>query len=321
MASFPDVRSLGDALPTVGDSSYVESKSTPVEIKELSWNINGEGMAELRNRLVPAVVRKISPAIVLLQETTTDKLVNSIKATGGSYEEVRAGDRTESRVLYDEEIYEAISNDQKLFPGEGGGAISLTEVFELSIERVFPEGEERELRSGKAGGMREIFKERISIVGLKRRGLPESPTVVFVSFHNVYTSQGAAGRNRAANGFCEMVRIIGELTGCVVVAGADLNLHMATPTPTILPYTPTLRRSGVRKIDYFLLSSPPDRVTQSPVTAWDFVGAQDDDSNPLHGVMRDLLRPTESGTSYTIDDYGRALDHDPLVCELGGCYC
>ena len=320
MASL-DVTSLREALPTT-DSSQANSKPPPlpkpVPVKVLSWNIHGAGEARARNRLVPAVVRATEPDVLLLQETKTDTLVRSLRPPGRRYVEVRAGEKAESRVLYDDNTYAAVSNDEKLFPGEGGGAKSLSDVLELSIERVFPEREERELRRGRAGGMRELFKKRISIVGLKRRGPPESPTVVFVSFHNVNTSQGAAVRNRAANGFCEMVRIVGELTGCVVVAGADLNLHMATPTPTptILPYTPTLRRSGVRKIDYFLLSSPPDRVTQSHVTALDFTEARDDTSNPLHEAVRELLRPTLSGKSYTIVDYGRSVDHDPLVCEL-----
>ena len=330
MASFPDVRSLGDALPTVGDSSYVESKSTPVEIKVLSWNINGEGMAELRNRLVPAVVRKISPAIVLLQETTTDKLVKSIEAAGRSYVEVRAGDKTESRVLYDGKKYEAISNDQKLFPGEEGGAISLTAVFKLSIERVFPEGEERELRSGRAEGMKELFKKRISIVGLKRKDYPD---FVFMSYHNVNTRQGKDVREKAAKSFCRIVSIIRKMTGCIVVAGADLNYQIdksdAHPGCKIPAYDPTPRRQTKKIIDYFIIA--PDTV-EAYVEPLDFVGAPDDTTNPLHQVIGDILRPKESiplalvPTLHSLSqatpkvdhgcDIGRAVDHDPLLCEI-----
>ena len=97
--------------------------------------------------------------------------------------------------------------------------------------------------------------------------------------------------------------------------GTDLNHHLENPGPNVPLYEPAPRRTRDNIIDYFILDKPPN--VRAEVTAWDFIEARDDDANPLHGVMRDLLRPPNpGGEAPTIDQYGRAVDHDPLVCEL-----
>ena len=152
----------------------------------LLWNIHGPGRANLRNQLVPRVARAINPDVLLLQETKTDILVNTIRAEvlGRNYSEVHARERKESRVLYDSNIYEAIPRNDVIFPGEDGERLSLAQVIDRSIGRAFP-NEQRPLRGRVARGMTEVVKDRVSIVGLRRRGLPNSDIVVFVSFHNV----------------------------------------------------------------------------------------------------------------------------------------
>ena len=66
-----------------------EVKSKPVSeqppifppLRVVSWNIcgsTGEGMANIRNQLVPRVIKKINPDVVLLQETKTEKLITNI---------------------------------------------------------------------------------------------------------------------------------------------------------------------------------------------------------------------------------------------------
>ena len=339
-----DLRSLREALPPAsGGPSYPLDKEEgpPLEIKVMSWNINGRGSAQDRNRLVPLVVRETRPDVLLLQETKTDVLVSSIKSqareVGILYEQISADDKTEARVLYDSRRYEAISpRDDRVFPGRGGsGRISLAEALERSIpeeehrelrgrislaealERSIPEEEHRELRGRAAGGMRQLYRRRIAIVGLKRREheLVPNRVTIFMSFHNVNTSQGGETRERAARGFCQIVQSVRELTGTVVIAGADLNQQMRPDTPSIPRYKPTLRRS-TRIIDYFILASPLGRMEHDPVIALDIMGARDDPLNALHRVMAHLLRPSMSGRGHSMEDYGRALDHDPLICEV-----
>ena len=308
--------SFGSLRETLPDSSSEGASSTwpeqpqPLRIKVLLWNIHGPGKADLRNQLVPHVARAINPDVLLLQETKTDLLVNTIRAEvlGRNYTEVQARDRKESRVLYDSNIYEAIPHTKR-------SNLSLEEVLDKSIKEVFP-NDDHDLREGcDMRGKQRVVKNRVSIVGLRRRGLPNSDIVVFMSFHNVNNREGGAAS--FVPGFLRMVHIIGELTGCVVVVGTDLNHHLENPGPNVPLYEPTLRRTPDTIIDYFILDKPPNVQVQSDVTAWDFIEASDDDLNPLHEVMRDLLRPpTPGGEAPTIDQYGRAVDHDPLVYEL-----
>ena len=338
-----DLSSLRETLPPANGGSTIpqEGERPQLEIKVMSWNINGPGSAEYRNGMVPVVVKETRPDVLLLQETTTEFLVNSIisqaNGVGREYKEVKAGNTKEARVLYDSRLYEAISRDDKVFPRRGGrGPISLAEALEQSIP---PEEEQRELRGRAAGGMRGVFKDRIAIVGLKRREhelglvsnrvtilpivclkrreheLVSNTVMIFMSFHNVNTSQGGDTRDKAAKGFCQIVKSMMELTGTVVIAGADLNQQMRSDSPRIPQYTPTPRRRS-RVIDYFILDNPPGRMEDSGVTALDFMGAKEDPLNPLNTLMNNLLRPPMTGPGHTIEDYGRAIDHDPLIISV-----
>ena len=303
-----------------------EGKRPQLKIKVMSWNINGSGergFAEKRKWLVPAVIGEMDSEVLLLQETTTNVLVkNIISKAGRTYNEVRAGDKKEARVLYDSNLYEAISPYDRVFPRKRGrGNISLAEALEQSmaeaLEQSIPEEEQRELWAGAAGWMRELFERRIAIVGLKRKDheLVSKRVTIFMSFHNLYNSRRSKIRKRAANRFCQIVQSMRELTGTVVIAGADLNQQMTSDSPRIPQYKPTWRRRS-RVIDYFILDSPPGGMEDSGVTALDIVGARDDPLNPLHRLMADLLRPPMKGPGHTIEDYGRAIDHDPLICDI-----
>ena len=314
--------SLEKALPSPQPHPPTEREEPPLKVKVMLWNIHGsdsEGMAECRNILVPQVARKILPDVLLLQETKTDTLVTNIIRQAGvggrQYREVPAGDKTEARVVYDSTQFEAIPPGEGIFPGrEGGAAISLEDALKQCLPEE-PEG--RELRGREAGGMRALFMRRIARVALKRNGggvRVASRVTVFMSFHNVNNSQGADVRERGAKGFYEIVVAMGELTGAVVIGGADFNQRMEREYTHILPYEPTPRRR--RRVDYFVVHTPSDTTVQSEVIALDFVGAPGDPLNQLNQLMSDLLRPPMEGPHPTIEQYDRALDHDPLRCDL-----
>ena len=322
MSGALDLSSLGAALPSHSSEVTCKSKPEPkpLEIRILSWNIHGPGAAGPRNLLVPLVVKKMNPDIVLLQETRTDKLIRSIKdevSMMRAYREVRAGKKEESRVLYDSNIYEDIPRCSKVFhDNHHKEPISLHEAFEHSLEKLFPEQQGRELRGGTVNPMKTICRERISIVGLKHRHQELTPerVIIFMSFHNVNTSQGGEVRSTMASKFCELVATMRDLTGSVVVAGADLNCSNITNSVAVLPsYDTTVRRQWREKIDYFILASPPSKVVPSSAYALDFVQAGGDAENPLHPVVRDLLR---QWPAYGINDFNRSLNHDPLTYNL-----
>ena len=313
MAQALDLRSLGEALP----SSSPDHQSgvgyrpvhPPLDIKVMSWNIWGEtlrGLRGCRNILVPLVVRQANPDILLLQEPRTKILVENIENEGKEYKSIPARKKEESQVLYDSKVFETISPDDQI----SGIGISLEEAFEQS----FPEEEEHmELRK-QPEGMSGVYRDRIAYVGLKRKGQDVSPetTIVFMSFHNFNYSEGPKIQDKAAKGFYHIVKKMRELTGCVVVGGADLNQPITGDG--VLPYELTQRREGKKKIDYIILAAPKGRAWEAPVTALDFIEAEKDESNLIHGVVRDLLRPPgDGGEPPTIED---ALDHDPLMCDL-----
>ena len=140
----------------------------------------------------------------------------------------------------------------------------------------------------------------------------------------MYRKRGEDGRYitlEAARMFCQMVDILRNLTGTVVVAGADLNCDIESfddfqQASMILPYTLTQRRIKRKKIDFILLTAPPGRVVNHHIQALDFMPSNNDTLNALHGIIRGVFCQGQN-VAYNIRDYcGRAVDHDPIVCDL-----
>ena len=69
-------KALKAALPQKEEDEEKQLKVISLEIKVVSWNINGPGKAEPRNLLVPAVVQKENPDVLLLQEVPSDKIIS-----------------------------------------------------------------------------------------------------------------------------------------------------------------------------------------------------------------------------------------------------
>ena len=189
-------------------------------------------------------------------------------------------------------------------------------MLQQSISNVVPKDSQRELRSGIAQGATKVFDYRLSIVGLSVKDHPEIPIMIFLSFHNYYKQATHVVRVQIAREFCQLVTIIQELTGCVVVGGADLNCQLSREDIeefNVIDYEPTERRSASgKKIDYFVVA-PPDSAEKASVEAWNFKDTKDGDF--LHPLMSGLQRPG-SGVPYTNERYTTVLDHDPLVCEI-----
>ena len=272
--------------------------------KMLSWNILGKTtkkMAGHRNRLVPDVVERINPDVLLLQETSTMTLVNSIRAHERDYSKVTEENHNqESQVLYDKRIYKAINNREELFHQDRGDTISLMQVFTESTNLEFRE--ERVQLGGRGRGerargerareerARDIINARVSIVGLKRRqDIIPNPIVIFMSFHNINSNDSA----RVAQGFINMVTTISDMTRCVVVAGADLNHYLEPPLPPTVPQYEKTQWRRNRVIDYFIISYGDYGI---------LVHAHD-----INEVIEENRQPNQE-KNHT------AIPHDPLVC-------
>ena len=265
--------------------------------KVMSWNIHGssrKGMAEARNVIVPRVIKKINPDIALLQETKTNKLVNRVveaaKPLQRCYETVCAGNRGETRILYDADLYTPTPLD--------------TQLRDV-VSRVVTENQTSE-----------IYKDRTSIVGLEHEAVrgkspnggaaPIPNILIFTSFHNTKR------RKDTTSAFCKLVVELGGALERLVMAGADLNCSkdkIETHRAVIPAYVPSKRRRHKPIIDYIVLSGSGRRMEVSVV---DWVDAYDDEESEFHEIVRDTVRESK----YSLSDYSCALDHDPLVCKF-----
>ena len=310
-----DLSSLGQALPSLSPPGETRKAPQPVElhITVLSWNIKGStqaGMARARELLVPHVVKHVNPDILLLQEIPSDKIINQHVVArarsdrGRSYLSVSAGKRTEARVLFDSRVFELHM--------PGGAATAVVDLDSV-IDEVFPP--DREVRAGPIQGEKRVYRDRISAVRLRHK--TTGTVIVFMSFHNVRTSAGGVGGvGRMASGFCRMVSTIArKQEHQVVVAGADLNCgHFQHNGARVEDYRPTERRKTKSKVDFVILDWPRESIVHTEISALDFI--PDGSTHPFHQVFQDLDRTETEKDRFSVDQYNRSLDHDPLVCRL-----
>lgn len=262
-------------------------------ITVLSWNIRGKARsrAQPRNLLVPRVVDLLDPDVLLLQEIPSDKIINAIcrQSQGRTYEEVKAGNRSEARVLYDTHVFERM-------PGE----VNLDGM----VAGVFPPEQRRQIR-----GAQRTFRSRMAAVRLRHR--ETGRVIVFLSFHNMYKYRDQ--RNMFAGKFCQMIAAGMEPEDTLVVGGADLNCirgDFICGEAHIPQYLLTERRRA-RMIDYFVARNH-DITQQGYVAARNIFNAAHFHQmwDDLNEYMRNNFLMIEA------DEFMNSLDHDPLEYRL-----
>ena len=178
----------------------------PFPIKVLLWNI-GTTDHVVRDCLVPGMVKKLIPNVILLQEATDTTVKEINKSTTKCYKWLK---NNTTGILYDDEIYEPIQEfDEKI------GASIKDLVPDL---RWKPDKKKDDLRT-----LRELFDTRMRVDCLKIQGSTQK--VIFMSFHNGYRNPYV---QEGAEAFCEIVLEIQRKTKCFVVGGADLNCQLST---------------------------------------------------------------------------------------------
>ena len=263
------------------------------------------------------MVSLVRPDILLLQEKDSKVIVERCQKIKKyvKKESRPTGNRfVNSLILYDDDKYEPISNQ--------GFEEVIAQSLTSSIKEIVP----NERESVKRQSLKTIVNNRISYVGLKMRHIPASPTMIFISLHNNNIPDEGCNARETARTFCKLVSEINRQSGCVVVAGADLNHQPSNHFQselgtTLIPYKATERRSELRKIDYFiavdygLLVVPDDAAKEASVEALNFIDTEESDF--LHSLMRNPIRPDSDRKKELNKDYfSKALPHDPLVCEL-----
>ena len=266
-----------------------------------------------RHAMVSEEIKAIMPDVLLLQETKTKKIIDEIQtALGGKYEAVspfceegfRENISKEAQVLYNTEKFEKEKMSETL----------LTDVVDDldQAETEYKVGlREREGGKPRKPGVGRTVRERTSWVCLKRKDGPcADRRIVFMSFHNYYTPESSRG----AKVFCKTVAAMSRRAEAPVLAGADFNCNIEEKLDEkelkdmILDYKKTGRRKD--KIDFFVTTATPLEM-QLTVEARDFTNGT---GKKLEGKS---IRNSKGKTyTFTTDDFGTVLDHDPLVCTM-----
>jgi len=268
----------------------------------LSWNIHGaaDGIAEPRKLLVPRVVDNVNPDVLLLQETRTNILIESIMQqhqqlrTYEIYEPGNPGDENEARVVYDSEIFEPTNEQVNLdalvthvYPPDENPPIPLDEVIT-------------------------IFNERVAVVQLRHKATGQ--VFIFMSFHNKYIGFTDDKRRFLARMLCRCMSANMAPDDTLVVAGADFNTREFEHDQAHKPaYTLTLRRQNRTRDDF--VARNHTITVQGHVSVLNIFEGGDDQFNPVWEDLNQHMN-MEENNSYTQDQFKDSLDHDPLVYEL-----
>ena len=266
--------------------SVKESLTTTV----LSWNINGPGKAEPRKQMLKTVIKKVNPDVMLLQETKksiVEFLENNV-ITEKDYISEAADDKEEAMVIYKKDVFEKVDSSP----------VNLDKV----LKKVIPENETISLKDEKVP-VRSRIKERSCVVHL--RHILTKREIIFVSYHNIRKGGGDAAVIDMATRVCKIIDTLHKSTKCCVIAGVDFNCSGFDKTPVkVLDYTSTPRRKSKAKVDYYILKKSTENWKEEKVNAYDL----------FPGDKTKLFERHEK--KFTLDEYKKALDHDPLVLPL-----
>ena len=305
-------RGEGAEKPSQEEEEEEEVKSKPHKkssstLKVMLFNINGKSPAAARNVLVPRIVEKMNPDILLLQETTTDKLVAALAAEGREYEQVHSSNKKESRILYDTNVFERVERESDELDKAIVRALHHAQGEEPQMQLKPKDGNPRVI------GIRKLLNDRVCWVCLKRKtGGNTAKPIILVSFHNVNNRSS----RRGAKVFC---RAVAAMTGLDVLAGADFNCNIEKIGPeelggvNIRPYETTERRKnrsrrGKEKIDFIVTT-----LDEASVKAYDFTGANGIATRLADKQVKDFDGKTRT---FSIKKYNASVDHDPLVCTF-----
>lgn len=320
-----------------------KSKSSKGDVKTETEKIEVKSRgrtSSARHAIVSKVVEEINPDILLLQETKTKILVKEIVVVNKVDPDIRQPQETtdipveeieklnsrdykqvaqireegakktswkEAKVLYDSNKFEATYLEQRT--NELGLALKTIPEATANVSL-------REKEGGKPreAGVGNVIKERVSWVRLKKKNDPNAGReIIFMSFHNYYTTESDNG----ARVFCKAVAEMKSRTGVDVVAGADFNCEFDKDKVEenskewkeqihIPNYTMSTRRRS--KIDYIITAQKTPDVRVEAREPWDIATSR------LEG--RVVVDSEGERHTFSADDYHKTVDHDPLICTL-----
>lgn len=265
--------------------SVKESLTTTV----LSWNINGPGKAEPRKQMLKTVIKEVDPDVMLLQETKVGIatfVTHNVIPKGYIYE--TAYHPEEAMVIYKKDVFEKVHSSPVNLDTVLKDVITENETITLKDEKV---------------PVRDRIKERSCVVHLRHKHTKRE--IIFVSYHNIRKGGGKDAVTNMATSVCKIIDKLHKSAKCCVIAGVDFNCSGFDETPVkVLDYTSTPRRESKAKVDYYILKKSTENWKEEKVNAYDL----------FPGDKTKLFERHKE--KFTLDEYKKALDHDPLVLPL-----
>ena len=250
-----------------------------MELKLLTWNVNGsgpQGHANRRDFIVPHVYHHLQPDIAFFQELTVREdtrkkwqLLNHSQHTKKVHKVYQAGvackgGLTTTINLTDDDVI------SKLVPD---GETDQPESIMAADEKAgFPKWLSVDVYPGRMV-MRSDIPSRVHAVKLPLEGGPEN--IVLVSFHSIHKGMKSEAKKRYISHFFNLMCRLAIREDCLVIIGGDFNLHVGDwkgdlelvrefhGRVKVAPfYKPTPRRDSRNVIDTFAVVFPTDHPQQ-----------------------------------------------------------
>ena len=270
-------------------ASGIREIHLPVTV--LSWNINGQGTADCKQRMTDSVVSYIDPDVMPLQELQKGTITRF--SSLDNYDREQAGKEEQAQVFYKKTTFEKVSTSTQ------------NAIIDNILEEMFPANQTAYQKISALA--KKQIRERICVVHLRHKRTERE--IIFISYHNILKGKGGErGICKArASIVCQIIAKIHESSKCCVIAGVDLNCKNFDRTNVTVPvYKATPGREKISKVDFFIL--PKKSTEKWTVEAFDIFPQER--RAPFYIELRSLLN------HHVEEEYKKALDHDPLTLSL-----
>lgn len=151
-------------------ASGIREIHLPVTV--LSWNINGQGTADCKQRMTDSVVSYIDPDVMLLQEPQKSTIPRF--SSLDNYDREQAGKEEQAQVFYKKTTFEKVSTSTQ------------NAIIDNFLEEMFPANQTAyQTRSALA---KKQIRERICVVHLRHKRTERE--IIFISYHNILKGEG-----------------------------------------------------------------------------------------------------------------------------------
>ena len=138
----------------------------------LSWNLNGQGTADCKQRMTDSVVSYIDPDVMLLQEPQKSTITRF--SSLDNYDREQAGKDEQAQVFYKKTTFEKVSTSTQ------------NAIIDNILEEMFPANQTAYQKISALA--KKQIRERICVVHLRHKRTERE--IIFISYHNILKGEG-----------------------------------------------------------------------------------------------------------------------------------